>query len=63
MAKTPKQGGTVMGKDGKKTRKDRNKKVAVKDLTPKRAEAVRGGIDGDTVTAPNRPRNAPRALR
>ena len=53
-----------MGKDGKKTRKDRNKKVAVKDLTPKRAEAVRGGIDGgwDVMTGGN-PAKPGRALR
>ena len=47
-----------MGKDGKKTRKNRNKKVAVKDLTPKRADAVRGGIDdvkaGSTSNKPAR---------
>ena len=62
MAKTPKQGGTVMGKDAKKTRKDRNKKVAVKDLTPKRADAVRGGISEDVKTG-GKPDKPGRALR
>ena len=51
-----------MGKDAKKTRKDRNKKVAVKDLTPKRAEVV-GGADEQPYTAQPNVSKPGRALR